>query len=356
MIAKGRGAQINPNHRFARIQLEASWEQVDPDDANPAPHSPPTEYFWDDTQSIVSENDSPDIPFRYSINPYRGCAHGCAYCYARPTHEYFNLSAGLDFEAKIFVKSGAAELFRQWLARPTYQPDTVVFSGVTDCYQPIERQLRITRQCLEVAREVAQPVSIITKNRLVTRDLDLLSDLARRNAARVAISVTTLDESLARSLEPRTSGPSGRLRAIRELTAAGIPVVVMVAPIIPGLNDHELPRILAEAREAGAIGAGYVLLRLPLSVEPIFLDWLSRHQKFAAEKVKGRLRAMRGGKLNDSRFGERMVGTGPLAEHLRQTFAMFAKKYGLSTELPPLSTAEFRRPLPRSGQGWLFEV
>ncbi|MEQ1902937.1 MAG: PA0069 family radical SAM protein [Pirellulaceae bacterium] len=355
-LRKGRGAQINPIHRFTKIELEEDLEFLEHDtDAVEHRRSLKTEYFIDDAQSIISENSSPDIPFRYSLNIYRGCLHGCSYCYARPTHEYYNLSAGLDFESKIFVKPQAPRLFRDWLTRDGYQPDTIVISGVTDCYQPIERKLSLTRQCLSVALEARQPISIITKNALVTRDVDLLRELAQFNAARVAISITTLDQSLTRVMEPRTSSPAARLRAIAELSAAGIPTTVMVSPVIPGLTDHEMPEILRQAKEAGASAAAYILLRLPMSVEPVFMEWLQRTYPTQSAKVEARIRATRGGELYDSRFGVRMRGTGEIAEHLRRTFEIFARRYGLDEERQPLSTAHFRRPTPTSGQGWLFE-
>ena len=357
VLHKGRGSQINPTHRFTKIALEEDLEFLEHDlDAAADRRSHKTEYFEDDAQSIVSENNSPDIPFRYSLNIYRGCLHGCSYCYARPTHEFYNLSAGLDFESKIFVKQQAPVLFRNWLTRAGYQPETVVFSGVTDCYQPIERTLLLTRQCLAVAVEARQPVSIITKNNLVTRDLDLLRELARFSAVRVAISITTLDQSLTRVMEPRTSSPAARMRAIADLSAAGVPTTVMVSPVIPGLTDHEMPEILRQAKEAGANSAAYILLRLPMSVEPVFMEWLQRSQPNQAAKIEARIRATRGGELYDSRFGARMRGTGEIAEHIRRTFEIFATRFGLGDERTPLSALQFRRPTPTSGQRWLFET
>lgn len=270
---KGRGAHIQPPNRFLAQRVEADFEHVADDEEYLAQLGrPPTEYLPDVSESIVTENDSPDVGFRFSVNPYRGCAHGCSYCYARPYHEYLSFSAGLDFESKVLVKHRAPELFRDWLARPAWQPETISFSGVTDCYQPAEREFQLTRRCLEVAAECGQPIGIITKNALVTRDLDVLQQLAAHRAVRVGISITTLDARLARAMEPRTSSPEARLRTIRELTSAGIPTQLMLAPVIPGLNDSEIPAILKAARDAGAEGAGYVLLKLPQSVREIFLD------------------------------------------------------------------------------------
>lgn len=353
---RGRGAATNPANRFARIDFSEDLEylEVDPE-AVEARRGIATEYFADDAKSVISENDSPDIPFRYSLNPYRGCAHGCSYCFARPTHEYLDLSAGLDFETRIFVKERAPELFREWLGRDGYLPETVAMSGVTDCYQPIERKLRLTRRCVEVAVETRQPLAVVTKNALVTRDIDLLAPLAVEGAASVSMSVTTLDQSLSRVMEPRTSSPEAKLRAIGELSRAGIPVSVLVAPIVPGLTDHEIPRILQAVKEAGAISASYILLRLPLTVEPVFMEWLRRVRPAEASKVETRIRATRGGKLYDSRFGERMRGSGPIADQINASFRLFAARYGLSTTRPPLTSDRFRRPVPRSGQRWLFD-
>ncbi|MFM7071581.1 MAG: PA0069 family radical SAM protein [Planctomycetota bacterium] len=355
-VPRGRGAATNPANRFARIDFAEDLEYLESDpEAAEARRGIATEYFADDAKSVISENDSPDIPFRYSLNPYRGCAHGCSYCFARPTHEYLDLSAGLDFETRIFVKERAPELFREWLGRDGYRPETVAMSGVTDCYQPIERKLQLTRRCVEVAVEARQPLAVVTKNALVTRDIDLLAPLAAEGAASVSVSVTTLDQSLSRVMEPRTSSPEAKLRAIGELSRAGIPVSVLVAPIVPGLTDHEIPRILQSVKEAGAISVGYILLRLPLTVEPVFMEWLHRVRPSEASKVETRIRATRGGKLYDSRFGERMRGSGPIADQINASFRLFAARYGLSTTRPPLTSNRFRRPVPRSGQRWLFD-
>jgi DNA repair photolyase len=354
-ILRGRGSPLRPPNRFGETHAEPDLEQVadDPDQLADLAVSPTT-YLPDASRSIISENDSPDLPFRYSLNPYRGCQHGCAYCYARPTHEYLGLSAGLDFESKIFVKHRAAELFRDWLARDGYEPETVMLSGVTDCYQPGEREFRITRSCLEVALAARQPMSIITKNALVTRDLDLLAEMASRHLVAVGVSITTLDSALARVMEPRTGSPAARLRTLAALSRAGVPTRVMAAPLIPGLNDSELPAILAAARDAGAQTAGYNLLRLPLTVRPIFLEWLHRTQPTKADRVEGLIRATREGKWNQSQFGTRFRGTGPIAEQIRQTFQVFARKYRLDQPGTALDASQFRPPTSRSGQMRLF--
>ncbi len=352
---KGRGSTLRPPNRFGETHAEADLEQVEQDDEYLAALARvPTTYHPDASRSIISENDSPDLPFRYSLNPYRGCQHGCAYCYARPTHEYLGLNAGIDFETQIFYKPDAPRLLRDWLARDRYQPDTIMMSGVTDCYQPAEREYQLTRGCLEVAVEAWQPLAIVTKNALITRDLDLLRELAARRLVGVAISVTTLDPQLQRTLEPRTSSPSARLRTIEELSRAGIPTRVMAAPVIPGLTDHELPSILKAAAEAGAQGAGYILLRLPLTVQPVFLDWLQRTQPTKAERVESAIRDTRDGRLNSARFGERFRGRGLLAEQLAQTFRVFTHKYGLNAPSMDFDTTCFRPPIPASGQLRLF--
>ena len=344
---RGRGAADNPANRFERLRHEP-----DPD-AAPDDGSPPTEYYRDHTRSFITSNDSPDVGFTYSINPYRGCEHGCVYCFARPTHEYLGFSAGLDFETKIMVKEDAPRLLRKELASPRWTPQVLGLSGVTDCYQPIERRLRLTRRCLEVLAEYRNPVGIVTKNHLVTRDLDVLAELARHRAAAVFVSITTLDKDLARRLEPRATQPAGRLAAIEELARAGVPVGVLTAPVIPALNDHEIPAILEAAARAGACRAGFTLLRLPYAVAGLFADWLERHFPEKKEKVLGRVRAMRGGRLNDPRFGSRMRGEGALAEQIKALFALGCRKAGIAGRGPELSTAAFRRPGGR--QLLLFE-
>ena len=345
---------MQPPNRFTAIHVEEDYDQLDDTDDLSALRRVRTEYFADDSQSIVSQNDSPDIPFRYSVNPYRGCAHGCSYCYARPTHEYLGLNAGLDFESKVFVKLKAASLFRDWLCRADYEPEMVMFSGVTDCYQPAERQFKLTRACLEVAREARQPIAVITKNTLVTRDLDILTEMAASRLVGVALSLTTLDARLARTMEPRTSSPEARLRAIRELSAAGVSTRVMVAPVIPGLNDHEIPGILAADAEAGAQKAGYVLLRLPLTVAPVFVEWLERTQALSQSRIESLIRNTRDGRMSSSEFGNRMRGTGQIADQIRQTFRVFAKKHGLDQPPMPLNVTQFVPPVASSGQLRLF--
>jgi len=310
----------------------------------------PIEYLSDTSKTIVSENRSPDIPFRFSVNPYRGCVHACAYCYARPTHEFLGLGAGRDFETKIVVKHDAPQLLRDFLARDSWTVEPITFSGVTDCYQPAEREFKLTRQCLEVARDCGQPVSIVTKNALVVRDLDVLRQMASEQLVHVFVSVTTLDAPLAREMEPRTSIPPARLRALGELADADIPTGVMVAPVIPGLNDHEIPAILESAANAGAQAAGYVLLRLPLTVEPVFRDWLEQTLPDQADRVLSRIRQSRSGKLNQSDWGGRMVGSGQMAQQIRTLFDVVCRKHGLRNRLPPHECGRFRRPAGRSGQ------
>jgi DNA repair photolyase len=334
---KGRGAGSNPTNRFLGIEIEI------PDD--PELRGPNrTVFYKDTTRSAITQNESPDVGFEASINPYRGCEHGCAYCYARPTHEYLGLSAGLDFETKIFVKQDIARLLRKELLSPRYEPKLISLSGVTDPYQPCEKHFKLTRQCLEVLNEFKNPVSIITKNHNVTRDIDLLSELAAVNAAVVLLSVTTLDAELCGQLEPRTSRPQARLEAISTLTRAGIPVGVMIAPCIPGLTDEEMPAILKAAREAGASFAGYVPVRLPGHVLTVFQEWLEAHAPLKRDKILNRIRSVRGGKLNDPNFNTRMRGEGPFAEQLRQMFHLYTRKQGYARDFPELSTAHFQRP------------
>ena len=353
--AKGRGSDLDVPNPYVRIHNVPDPEFLNDQVVEPdSQRSLQTEFYDDLAQSIISENDSPDVPYRYSLNPYRGCEHGCSYCYARPSHEFYGLSAGLDFESRIFVKRNAAELFRAFLNRKSYVPEPILFSGVTDCYQPAERRFRLTRQCLEVALETRQPIAIITKNRLVLRDLDLLTELAESQLCRIAVSITTVDQQLARHLEPRTSPPSARFETIRELSQAGIPTHVMLAPLIPGLTDSEVPVLLERAREAGAHSAGYIVLRLPRTVEPVFLDWLKNAYPEKVSVVESRIRSVRHGQLNATAFGERMRGTGPIAQQIAQMFDLFAKRYGLSKEPTPLNVSLFRPPPDSHGQQTLF--
>jgi DNA repair photolyase len=348
------GSMIDPPNRFDKVHHDPDFEHLEWDtEYLERLGKREIEFLADASKSIVTQNSSPDVPFRYSVNPYRGCAHGCSYCYARPGHEYLGFSAGLDFETKIVVKHDAPELFREFLAKESWNPEPITFSGVTDCYQPAEREYRLTRQCLAVALECRQPVSIITKNALVVRDLDLLQPLAAAGLVHVFLSITTLDAQLARVMEPRTSIPAARLRAVRMLADAGIPVGVMTAPVIPGLNDSEIPSLLETAREAGARSAGYVLLRLPLTVEPIFLEWLARTQPLKRERVEQRIRHSRHGRLSDSTWGERMVGQGQIADQIGKMFRLFSQRFGFG-RMPPLDSSQFRRPSPRSGQLRLF--
>ncbi len=337
LAIKGRGAGLNPKNRFEIIEVERDPEI-------PGPERVDTELLRDTSRSLITRNDSPDVGFEVSINPYRGCEHGCVYCYARPFHEYLGFSAGLDFESRILVKEDAPEILRRELSSPKWQPQTLVMSGVTDCYQPAERKLEITRRCLEVLAEFRNPVGIITKNELVTRDIDHLSELAEHGAAAVHISITTLDGEVARRMEPRASHPRDRLKAIERLAAAGIPVGVMVAPVVPAITDHEMPKILEAAAAAGATSAGYVVLRLPGAVAGLFEEWVERHFPDRKEKVLNRVRDLRGGRLYDARFGSRMRGEGLFADQIRTTFETFKRRYGLDQPRPELSTAAFRRP------------
>lgn len=340
----GRGATVNPPNRFDRLR-HAPEETIDDgkslDDEAPLLR---TELFRDTSRSLISYNQSPDVGFEASINPYRGCEHGCVYCYARPTHEYLGWSAGLDFESRILVKEDAPRLLREELTSPKWKPQVLAMSGVTDCYQPIERRLRLTRQCLEVLLEFRNPVAIVTKNRLVTRDIDVLSALARLDAAGVFVSVTSLRPEIQSIMEPRTSSPERRLETIAALARAGIPVGVLVAPVVPGLTDHELPAIIDRARAAGATSASYILLRLPHAVAEIFQDWLGQHFPDRKEKVLHRIRELRGGELNDARFGSRMRGEGIFAEQIAALFRLAVNRAGFARKKLELSTAHFRRP------------
>lgn len=339
---KGRGAAGNTLNRFDKLNIvHQPYEGEEFEEIRPLLR---TEFLTDSSRSIVSENDSPDIGFRYSVNAYRGCEHGCAYCYARPTHEYLGHSAGLDFESKIYVKEEAPRLLHEKLMSRAWVGEWIMFSGNTDCYQPVERKLELTRRCLEVMVRFKNPFGMITKNALITRDIDLIAENAKINAAQVFISITTLDDDLCAKLEPRTSRPSARLKAISELANAGIPVGVNVAPCIPGLTDHEMPAILKAAREAGALSAGFTPVRLPLAVTPLFTAWLEEHRPLRKEKVLENIRNMRDGKLNDANFGSRMRGTGAIAENMRQMYKITTKKLGLNEKKIRLDSSHFCRP------------
>ncbi len=341
----GRGASWSPANRFEKLHVDVNdvdGVQIDQDDDGEQPRRE-TQFFRDDSKSIITRNNSPDVGFETSLNPYRGCEHGCIYCYARPTHEYLGFSAGLDFESKIMVKTDAPALLRAELESPRWEPQVLVMSGVTAPYQPIEKKLRITRGCLEVLAEFRNPVAIITKNRLVARDVDLLRELASNNAAAVNISVTSRDSKLQRLLEPRTSPPQARLGTITQLRSAGIPIGVMVAPIIPGLTDHEVPGILEACAKAGAQFAGYTIIRLPWAVAPLFEHWLEEHFPERKDKILGRIRDLRGnGRLNNSKWHTRMTGEGIFAEQIASLFEVSCRRCGIG-ERPQLSTTSFQR-------------
>ncbi|RAZ92739.1 radical SAM protein [Mesorhizobium hawassense] len=335
---RGRSAGINPSGRFepvSRHVFDDGWNSLE--------ELPPfrTEVQVEKPRTIITRNESPDISFDRSINPYRGCEHGCVYCFARPTHSFMGLSPGLDFESKLFAKPDAARMLDRELSKPGYQPRTIAIGTNTDPYQPIEKQYRIMREILEVLEARGHPVGIVTKSALVTRDIDILSRMAERGLAKVALSVTTMDRMLARTMEPRASTPTKRLEAIRQLSDAGIPASVMVAPIIPGLNDPEMERILDSARAAGAREAGYVILRLPLEVAPIFKDWLLRHYPDRYRHVMSLVRSMRDGKDYDSEWGKRMKGAGPYAWQIGRRFEIAAKRLGLNVERRQLRTDQF---------------
>ncbi|MGH7950598.1 MAG: PA0069 family radical SAM protein [Limisphaerales bacterium] len=339
LISSHRGAPENPANRFEKIHLDPDADWNPDEDVLPR-----TQFLVDHSKTAIAYNDSPDIGFNASLNPYRGCEHGCIYCYARPTHEYLGFSAGLDFESKIMVKQNAPELLRAELASPKWKPQIIVMSGVTDCYQPVERKLKLTRRCLEVLLEFRNPVAIITKNFLVTRDIDLLSEMAKYDCASVCLSITTLDTKLRNVMEPRTSPPQARLNAIRKLSEAGIPASVNVAPIIPGLTDHEMHAILKAAHEAGATSAGFTIVRLPHGDKALFENWLATHFPDRKEKVLNRIKAMRGGKLYDAQWGKRMRGEGIFAEQIAQMFEVAKRKAGFKNERRELSVENFRRP------------
>lgn len=344
---KGRGAGFNPPNRFEELHVGAPpedlaryFEAPDPD------RKILTRYYFDHTKSILASNDSPDVGFTYSLNPYRGCEHGCIYCYARPSHEYLGFSSGIDFETKILVKTDAARLLEAQFNAPSWKPEVVVLSGNTDCYQPVERKLGITRQCLEVFSRFRNPLAIITKNALVQRDIDILKELAAFNLVVVVVSVTSLNAELIRKMEPRTSTPVKRLETIEALARHGISVGVNVAPLIPGLTDSEMPAILKEAADRGATSAGHTIVRLPFAVKDLFVEWVERELPESAAKILNRIRSVRDGKMSESEFGKRMSGEGPIAEAIEQLFALHCRRYGLNRTKLRLSTEHFRR-VPR---------
>lgn len=357
-VHKGRGAALNLEGRFEAWQREAfadGWrDQPESTEDEGAIGTVITE---ERAKSILSQNDSPDLPFRYSLNPYRGCEHGCIYCYARPSHAYLGLSPGLDFETRLFAKTNAAELLRHELSKPGFTTDVIAMGVNTDAYQPCERKYGITRACLEVMAEFNQPVGLITKSALIERDIDILGAMATRRLANASVSVTTLDHHVSRFLEPRTAAPERRLQTIRKLAEAGIPVGVNVAPVIPFLTDHELEAILAQAKDAGASSAGYVVLRLPWELKDLFRNWLEQHFPLKAAHVMSRVQEMRGGADNDPNFGSRMVGEGVFARLLSQRFHKACEKVGLAVhgqgKYQRLDTSQFSVP-GRAVQGSLF--
>lgn len=338
---KSRGAGLNPQNRFEKIFIDYDGEDIEQFEDEKI--KVPTTYYFDETKTILAKNDSPDLGFDYSINPYRGCEHGCIYCYARPSHEYLGFSAGLDFETKIMVKKDAPVLLEKEFKKKSWIPQPIMFSGNTDCYQPIERKFQITRKCIEVFKKYNHPVGLITKNAMILRDIDLLSEMAKENLATAVLSITTMKRDLSRKLEPRTSVPSERFNVLEKLAKAGIPVGVNVAPIIPGLNDEEIPAILKEASERGAKFAGHVMLRLPYSVKDLFVDWLNRNYPERASKIINRIHEMRDGGLSDPNFGSRMSGKGKIAESIHHLFRISCDKYGLNKEKIRMDYSKFRK-------------
>lgn len=346
---RGRASALNPPNRYERLHVERAVEDFEDHERR----SVETQFLRDVSRTILAKNDSPDVPFMYGLNPYRGCEHGCVYCFARPSHEYLGFSAGLDFETRILVKDRAPELLAMQFEKKAWVPQVVALSGNTDPYQPVERRLGITRRCLETFLRYRNPVSIITKNHLVTRDLDILAEMASMRLVHVTLSVTSLDAELIGRMEPRTSRPPRRLDAIEALAKAGVPVGVNVAPVVPGLTDEEMPAILEAVASRGATHASYLVMRLPGPVEPIFLEWLARHYPHRVERVVGRLRSLRGGELSDSRFGSRMRGEGPWASVFSRLFRITTRNLGLNQPVEPLETGLFRRP-GLGGQRELF--
>jgi DNA repair photolyase len=337
---KGRGAQFNPDNPFDKLSLShEDWDGVDIPPDEPGQ----TKYYHDQPKNIVNKVDSPDIGHSYSMNPYQGCEHGCIYCYARNTHNYYGFSAGVDFEQKIIVKETAPQVLEKQLQHPKWEVRPIMLAGNTDCYQPVERKLEITRKLLKVLVKYRHPVSILTKNSLILRDLDLLTVLAKDQLVHAGMTITTLDENLRRKLEPRTASAKKRLDVLEQLTAAGIPTTVMISPVIPGLTDHEIPAILEAAAARGVYSAGYIVLRLNGAIGPLFEDWIRKHFPDRAEKVLGQVRQMHGGELNDNRFGRRMRGEGPIADAIRQLFKINKKRLMGEKSLPPYNLDAFLR-------------
>jgi DNA repair photolyase len=350
ILRPSRGALSNPSGRF---EVEKHTHFDDGWDLSEELPELVTTVAEETARTIITSNQSPDVPFQRSINPYRGCEHGCIYCFARPSHAYLGLSPGKDFETRLFAKKNATELLREEWTSPRYQCNPIVIGANTDPYQPIERQRRLTRSLLELFAECRHPVSLITKSSGVLRDLDVLADLARDNLCSVYISLTTLDAALARRLEPRAAAPLARLRAMKELAAAQVPVGALISPIIPGLTDHSVESLVDAAADAGVSSAGYILLRLPHELRELFEEWLEAHVPDRRARVLQRIRDTRGGKLNDPRFGHRMKGSGPYAEIIARRFEVSARRRGLSSRIPPLCTELFAKPAPR-GQLSLF--
>ena len=339
---RGRGANLNPKNRFEKLSVEDFSFDDWSDFEEPEINNLPTEYFVDESKTVIAKNDSYDVGFAYSFNPYRGCEHGCIYCYARPTHEYLGFSSGVDFETKIMVKPKAAFLLEQEFKKKNYRPDIIIFSGNTDCYQPVEKKLQITREALKVCLKYGNPVGVITKNALIQRDVDVLKEMTELGIVSVTISVTTLDKDLARKMEPRTSTPEMRLKTIETLARNNIPVGVNVAPVIPGLNDKEIPGILKETSDRGAEFAGYIMLRLPYSVKELFIEWIKREFPERASKVINGIKSVRNGKLNSSEFGIRFKGEGELADTVKNLFQISCRKYGLNRRMFNLTTEHFK--------------
>ncbi len=346
---RGRGTFSNIANRFERIEFEPDGDWLDEEQP-----SPKTVYYKDCSKTIVSYNDSPDISFDASINAYRGCEHGCVYCYARPSHEYLGLSPGLDFETKIFVKENAPDLLRKELGARKWKPQALGISGVTDCYQPIERKLNLTRQCLEVLLDYRNPGLIVTKNQLVSRDIDLLQQMAEFRCISVFVSLSSLNDDLVKVMEPRTARPRLRLKTMKELSQAGIPVGVMVAPVIPGLNDHEIPAVIEAAADVGVDFASYILLRLPYANKDLFAQFLEEHYPNHKNKVINRIKHIRGGKMNISEFGKRFKGEGIFAEQINQVFQCMVRKTGINQKRPPITTEYFRVPRANQSQTFLW--